>query len=670
MTCNWGEIPTDLSQLIQQRVLPKLILIGALCASCAWAQTAGSDELTRGYQALANKDYDTAIGLFRKALEQQPQNAAVHKDLAYTLLKTGENAEARDEFSAAAKLNPHDEAASLEYAFLAYETKQPIQARRTFDRLRREGNAATRATAEQAFQNIDRPLAEGIARWKEALARADHPDDLPMFSAHWELAQLAELRDDVPLAAQQFEICRKLKPQLSELLLILARMWTQIEDRREDAHAALLAASRSRDSRTAELALEQMGTRYPYPYEFVNAIQIDPQNTALRRELAYLYLAMNQKPEAIQQFEEVLKLDPNDTVARDQLDGLRGFKKRAPEVPAGMAGQNQSAAVDAKTMGKKSLALGYSKDAVKYLQQAHEQDPYDADVMLKLGWAYNLAKDDADAISWFKAARRSSDARIASQATTAYRNLTGETGPQTTIWALPMYSTRWHDLFTYGQAKRSFLLPWDSVDRLFTFYVSTRFIGDVKSSLPEHVFDPQYLSESSFIFGLGLNTRTWHHFMGWVEAGEAVKYLPDRHDVGTAIPDYRGGLNFTKGFGQLLGSRTPGLFYETVDEAIYVSRFQKDWLFYSQHRAGRTFGLGGESLQLLFNANYVRDSKNQYWANTVELGPGFKVRMHWMPRNVYFSTDFLRGAFTNNLFNPRRPNYEDIRVSFWYAMTK
>ncbi|MBV8895161.1 MAG: tetratricopeptide repeat protein [Acidobacteriaceae bacterium] len=663
MICNWGEIPTDLAQLIQQRVLPKLIFIGALCASCAWARTAGSEELTRGYQALAKKDYDTAIDLFRKAIEQQPQNAAVHKDLAYTLLKTGENAEARDEFSAAAKLNPQDEAALLEYAFLAYETKQPIQARRTFDRLRREGNPATRATAEQAFQNIDRPLAEGIARWKEALARADHPDDLPMFSAHWELGQLAELRDDLPLAAQQFEICRKLKPQLSELLLMLARVWTQMEDRREDAHAALLAASRSRDSRTAELALEQMGTRYPYPYEFLNAIRIDPQNTALRRELAYLYLAMNQKLEAIQQFEEVLKLDPGDAGARDQLDGLRGFKKRVAEVPA-------AAAVDAKTMGKKSLALGYSKDAVKYLQQAHEQDPLDADVMLKLGWAYNLAKDDADAISWFNAARHSPDAAIASEATTAYRNLTGETGAQTTIWALPMYSTRWHDLFTYGQAKRSFLLPWDSVDRLFTFYVSTRFVGDVKSSLPEHVVDPQYLSESSFIFGLGMNTRTWHHFTGWVEAGEAVKYLADRHDVGTAIPDYRGGLNFTKGFGRLLGSRTPGLFYETVDEAIYVSRFQKDWLFYSQHRAGRTLNLGGESLQLLFNANYVRDSKNQYWANTVELGPGFKVRMHWMPRNVYFSTDFLRGIYTNNLFNPRRPNYNDIRVSFWYAMTR
>src|SRR5581483_2179262 len=195
-----------------------------------------------------------------------------------------------------AKLNPQDETASLEYAFLAYETKQPIEARRTFDRLRHSPNTATRTTAEQAFQNIDRPLGDGIVRWKEALGRAARPDELPMYSAHWELAQLAELRDELPLAAEHYEICRKLKPQLGELLLIVARVWAQIQ-RPEEAHAALLAASRSNDSRTAELALEQMGTRYLYPYEFVNAIRIDPKNTTLRRELGYLYLAMNKKAE-------------------------------------------------------------------------------------------------------------------------------------------------------------------------------------------------------------------------------------------------------------------------------------------------------------------------------------------------------------------------------------
>src|SRR5260370_494349 len=140
-----------------------VLLVGV---TCGYSQTADA-ELTQAYKLLAQKDYDLAIALFRKALALQPANAGVHKDLAYTLLKAGENADARDEFESALKLNPHDETAGLEYAFLCFETEKKIEARRTFDRLRHQGSAATRATAEQAFQNIDKPLADGIARWKE-----------------------------------------------------------------------------------------------------------------------------------------------------------------------------------------------------------------------------------------------------------------------------------------------------------------------------------------------------------------------------------------------------------------------------------------------------------------------------------------------------------------------
>lgn len=43
----------------------------------------------------------------------------------------------------------------------------------------------------------------------------------------------------LPLAAEQFEICRKLKPQLPELLLILARVWGEL-NRVEESRAALL----------------------------------------------------------------------------------------------------------------------------------------------------------------------------------------------------------------------------------------------------------------------------------------------------------------------------------------------------------------------------------------------------------------------------------------------
>src|SRR5579875_679178 len=120
----------------------------ALCAlGVAAAQSStvkpGDAELNQAYQALVHKDYDAAIALFRSGLAKQPGNAAVHKDLAYTLLKAGENEEARDEFEAAMRANPQDDTAALEYAFLAYETKKPIEARRMFDRLRHSGTSVS-----------------------------------------------------------------------------------------------------------------------------------------------------------------------------------------------------------------------------------------------------------------------------------------------------------------------------------------------------------------------------------------------------------------------------------------------------------------------------------------------------------------------------------------------
>jgi len=406
----------------------------------------------------------------------------------------------------------------------------------------------------------------------------------------------------------------------------------------------------------------------------------------LRRELAYLYLAMHKDSDAKAEFERILQLSPADRLSREQLELMNGGLKQRPpsnnaaspttsitNTPNGLvtpSGRPQPK-IDARTMGVKSLAMGYYNDAIKYLRRAHEQDPDDAELMLKLGYAYNMAKNDEEAIPWFDQARHSGNTFVAVEAAKAYHNLRGDALPQTTVWLLPMYSSRWQDAFTYGQIKRTVPLPWAAANRIFSFYLSTRFIGDVKSSVPNGIAAPQYLSESSIIVGGGVATKTWHHLTGWVEAGEAIKYLPFRHDIGLAIPDYRGGVNFAKGFGSLLGSNVNGLFYETTADAIYVSRFDRDWLFYSQHRAGRTFHIGENSaVQLLLNANLTQDAKAQYWANTVEFGPGIKIKAPFLPPGAYLSTDFLHGVYTNNEYNPRRPNYNDIRVSFWYAFTK
>jgi hypothetical protein len=312
------------------------------------------------------------------------------------------------------------------------------------------------------------------------------------------------------------------------------------------------------------------------------------------------------------------------------------------------------------------------KDALKYLTIAHENDPIDFATMLKIGWVYNILHDDRDAVKWFDLASKSTDPSVAGEAKKAYRNL----APQfqrlrTTVWIFPFFSTRWHDLFGYAQVKTELKLGHFPIHP----YLSVRFVGDTRETIGPTAGNafPQYLSESSFIVGVGAATLPWRGVTGWFEAGEAVKYIPSRTDVGAMIPDYRGGVSYSKGFGHLLGS-SKGLFFESNDDAVFVSRFQDDMLYYSQNRAGYTFapaeGFGGLQEQLYWNGNATADRLHQYWANYVETGPGLRFHFRDLPKSMLFSVNFLRGAYTINLDNPRRPNYFDLRVGVWYAFSR
>ena len=673
------------------------LILALLAALAAFGQMADPAYAPRekAYQELRAKDYDSAIAQFRIAIGLAPERASIRKDLAYTLLKTGESEAARDQFAEAVRIDPKDEQAALEYAFLCYETKQQAIARRIFDRIRKNGNA----TAEQAFENIDRPLREGIARWSKAVELS--PDN---FSAHEELARLAEQRDELALAAVHYERAWRLRPDRRALLLDLGRVW-KAQNRDADAMSALLAASRGAEPRVAEEARELLPARYPYVYEFEKALELDPNNVDLRRELAYLYLEMHKSADAEKEFQAIVDRAPGDLLSAAQLGFLlinRGDTEGATPLLQRVLAATAGNAVDddladrvrdalhmppvlhgrpeephaqvsgqAKALGEKSLEQGYLKDALKYLEVAHENDPLDFNVMLKLGWTYNVMKDDQNAVRWFDLARRSPDPKTAAEASAAYRNLHPEFERfRTTFWAAPMFSTRWHDLFAYAQVKTElrlrhwFLHP----------YASVRFVGDTQGAVNVANFGPEYLSERSVIPGLGAATDAWHGATGWFEAGESLRYAPTASDPARFVPDYRGGVAFGKGFGGLLARGGHGWFAETNDDGIYVSRFSNDTLLYSQNRTGYTLrgaeGMGGFHAQFFWNWNVTADALGQYWANYAETGPGIKFRFEAMPSPVSFSVSALRGAYLVNQGNPRGPNFNDVRVGIWYAFSR
>lgn len=666
-----------------------LLLSLAMAVAAGQSNDPAYHTLQRAYDALRQKEYDQAVMAFQQAIAIAPGRPAIHKDLAYTLLKIGENEAARDQFAEAVRLDPADEHVALEYAFLCYETKQQAVARRIFDRIRRNGNA----TAEQAFENIDRPLREGIERWQKALAMS--PDN---FSAHQELARLAEQRDQLDLAAEHYEQAWRLKPGERSLMLDLGRVW-KAQGRSEEANAVLLAASRGAQPRVAEQARELLPARYPYVYEFEKALELDPKNYELRRELAYLELQMGNKDAAEREFQLLNQMARDDLLSAAQLGFLRlnrhDYAGAQPLLDQVLKGSDedladrvrvvlnlpqklrrrgftaQSTSDEAKAMADKSMKAGYLRDALKYLTIAHENDPVDFAVMLKLGWLYNILKDDREAVKWFNLASKSPDRSISDEAGKAYHNLAPEFALfRTTVWIYPFFSTRWHDAFGYGQVKTELKLGKFPLHP----YISTRFVGDTRDTSGSTLSNPtpQYLSETSFIFALGVASRPWHGMTTWFEAGEAVKYLTTRTDVGAMIPDYRGGIAYAKGFGHLLGGGR-GLFFETNDDGIFVSRFENDMVVYAQNRAGFTLApfesLDGLRAQLYWNFNGTADRLQQYWANFVETGPGIRFRFQGMPKSMLFSVNFLRGAYTINEDNPRRPNFFDLRAGFWYAFT-
>ena len=207
--------------------------------------------------------------------------------------------------------------------------------------------------------------------------------------------------------------------------------------------AALIAASRGPEPRTAELAREQLPPRYPFVYEFREALELDPSNEALHRELGYLLLQMSEngqvsREEAEKEFSSVVTERPDPALPEDYLAtaqlGLLYLEDHRPELAMPLLDrvlahgdaatanrvrmalhmplvleQRESVSVpdtlDPRVLGERSYRAGFLKDALRYFTQAREANPLDASLALKLGWTNNLLHDDTTAVRWFNVAR-------------------------------------------------------------------------------------------------------------------------------------------------------------------------------------------------------------------------------------------------------------------------
>lgn len=614
-----------------------------LCCEVVAAQSSDPayGALTRAFESQEAGKWEEAIAAFREAATISPMRADIRKNLAYVLLKIGNNNEARDEFGAAMKIDPADFNTALEYAFLCYEAREDsharrAEARRVFARIRDAGDPASRATAMAAFNNIDNQLSVAIERLRIAIAAAP-----AVFSTRYELAQLAEERDDTELSATNYEAAFQLSPRRKSILLDLARVDAS-RGKPERSIAALIAASRGSEPRTAELARQQLPDRYPYVYEFRAALEIDPQNRELRSELAYLLLRMSENGQA------------------SRSDAKKEFELLGVEVPGEKANAFEPTLSPsaAREMGEKSYKAGYLSDALRYFQQAQAAQPHAA-TALRLGWTNNMLHQDAEAVRWFAIAAESDDADVAAEAKRAMKNLRAENSHfVTTAWTYPLYSSRRSDLFGYGQLKTE--IRWKAPVRP---YLSIRYSGDIRGTTGGPV--PQELSDNAVVGAAGARAGLPLGINAWFEAGIAVGFR-----TGKRWNDYRGGLAWARTLGASLTGERNGRFLEINTDTAFMSHYGDDVLGVVRTRAG--YSAGGSALrgQIFWNSDITVDTQRQYWANYGDMGPGIRIHPGWLPQSVWLDASALRGVYLRNEGNPGRPNFIDLRIGIWYAGTR
>jgi tetratricopeptide (TPR) repeat protein len=583
--------------MVRSVILPVAFISGLL-----FAQEPGPAQALaqRAYESLAKSDLDAAVAGLGRALEMEPARAHWRKDLAYALLKTGDRETARDHFERLWRENPGDEVSGLEYGYLCFETRREREAHLAFMELKESANATTRGAAGKAFLSIDEPLGRNIARWLEAIERAP-----AQWSAHEELARLAEQRNDNALAAEHYREAWRLRPAKSELLIDLARVLER-QGAASETRKALATAWHFGSPRVREAALALNGGEdvaagaqpWPRPVETRG-------NELSARQMARISFEKSYLKDAYRYYREAVAQNPEDFESLYQL-------------------------------GVVSNLLGDNREAVEWFRAAR------------------LAPD------------RSTASRARSAYASLWPSFQRF---RLSAWAIPFYSSRWGDGFVYGQGRAEWRPTSKQVWLYSSLRVigDTGGAGQTLTAgggVPPALSERTMILGGGVLWKVSDKLSLWgeagESFRYAKVDGVNARFKPDYRGGFSYLKGW-GRLMGSRRAGWFSEVSLDGFYVSRFDnDMLLYSQARAGYTL----RASR----GGFQVQMLMNFNVTRDKNGEYWGNVIEAGPGLRLSIPGLPPGMSVRVDLLRGAHLNNERNPLGPNYWDVRAGLWYAM--
>jgi len=439
-----------------------------------------------------------------------------------------------------------------------------------------------------------------------------------------------------------------------------------------------LPAPQLADQAYHELSLKN----YPAAIDnFTKALAQDPSNTLWRKDLGYAYLESGSAHNALKEFTTIYRDNPSELGIGLQLGYL---SEQLREYDAAEMFYNQAAAsTDSKIADAARAALtnlratrvrarkqqaydlllkNRREEAVKVFEQVHEMDPADADTTLQLGYMYFAARDNRKARALFMAVKENPKRDIAARAETALEEINRESkwwfG---SIYAAPTYQSRFSNQINELNIKIG-LRP----SSYFQPYAGLRMSRDVRSKAGRL---PEIYSDNSAVLAFGIQSRI--NAIGttfYAEAGKAHSLLS--HFQSRAVPDYRGGMNVFQGWGKSLASvsqENSSRFSFTgsgYGDVSYYTRYNHNVIGNAQLRHGVNLpGSRFLPVQVLAAANFIKDSKKEFYNNVAEGGPIVRIAPFYHVLRIQLEGQYMHGYYTRrDPANPYGANYRDARL--------